>query len=140
MQINRKNRLYGENMSGLRKLTLGFGIWLGTLGAAGAAEPLFETFAACAGRFSAELEHAWLMGTQDFTETSHRRTQFVSLVEAATPHDLRRRALEVRIDAKMAHAQVLTRATFSTQPSQQVWAAQRAAASLRHCEDLLLDS
>ncbi len=130
----------GEKMSGLRRSLAAGAVAAMISAGAQAAEPLFETFAACAGRFSAQLEHAWLMGEGDFSETSHRRAQFVNLVDAATTHDQKRRALEVRIDAKMAHAQVLTRATFSISPEQQVWAARRAASNLQICTDLLLDS
>lgn len=104
-----------------------------------AAQPLYETFAVCTGRFSAEMEHAWLMGAEADT-AQDRRAVFLSLLDAATPQDQRRHALSVRIDAKLAHAQILTQATFGQGNVRAVWALRRAKIGRDACETLLLDS
>jgi len=70
-------------------------------------------FAHCAGRFSAELEHAWLVGKSG-TAAASGRSQMIALLEAVSPVSglAPRELLAARIDAKMAHAALLTRAVF----------------------------
>ena len=83
---------------------------------------LFSTFASCTGRLSAEMEHAWLMNDPRADDLAHRRGQFVDLLEAVVPDDQKRHALTLRIDAKLAHAALLTQATFSEDSDRAEWA------------------
>ena len=77
---------------------------------------------------------------EEAAEATNRRAVFISLLEATTPDDLRRHALSVRIDAKLAHSQILTQATFGSDDSMMVWALKRAKIGRDACETLLLDS
>lgn len=104
------------------------------------ANPLVSSFAACAGRFSAELEHAWLLNDARADEITHRRTQFLDLLDATVPADQRRHALHLRIDAKVAHAQLLTAASFSRDPDRSGWAGRRAKSEIDYCTGFLLES
>ncbi len=103
------------------------------------AAPLYETFAICTGRFSAELEHAWLMGSESSEVESHHSV-FITLLEAATPDELQTNALSLRIDAKAAHSQILSQAVFAADVPKMRWAAQRAKIGRDSCTNLLLDS
>lgn len=105
-----------------------------------ASEPLGQTFAVCAGRYSAEMEHAWLMHDRDTAEVTHRRQQFVDLVAAFVAPEDRRESLAYRINAKLAHARLLTQATFSQDEGQSVWAKKRARFQIAMCASYLLDS
>lgn len=125
-------------MSSLKTLLVLFFV-LPALGRA-AEDPLVSSFAACAGRFSAELEHAWLMNDVRTDEIAHRRTQFIDLLEATVPDDRRRHALHLRINAKVAHSQLLTTASFSRFADRSKWAARRARAEINYCTGFLLDS
>lgn len=101
---------------------------------------LYKTFATCAGRYSAELEHAWLMGAPDAAELEQRRQQFVGLIEAVLLDDQQRLALNQRVLAKAAHRQLLTQATFSQDASLRTWALTRARSETAYCRGLLLES
>ena len=103
-------------------------------------DPLVSSFAACAGRFSAELEHTWLMNDDHTDQIAHRRAQFIDLLEATVPDDQRRHALHLRIDAKVAHASLLTAASFSRDPDRSRWAGQRAKSEIDYCAGFLLES
>ena len=105
-----------------------------------AMDTLSSTFAACTGRLSAELEHSWLVEVDNSDEIAHRRLQFIELLNATVAPDLRRQALYLRIDAKMAHAQLLTAATFSKDADRATWALKRARSEIDYCLGFLLDS
>jgi len=105
-----------------------------------AEDPLVSAFAACAGRFSAELEHAWLMNDERASEFEYRRAQFIDLLNATVPRDRRRHALHLRIDAKMAHAQLLSQASFSGKADRSLWAVRRAKSEIDYCTRFLLES
>ena len=77
------------------------------------AEPLAYIFATCTGRFSAELEHAWLMGNPETESIAHRRAQFEDLLYAVATDGEHRNLLNRRINAKQAHAQILQQAGIS---------------------------
>ena len=124
-------------MSKLR--TIGFCL-LGFLPAAPAFahdDPL-QTFASCAGRLSAEMEHQWLMSDPATDRTEAQRASMLSLVEAIMTPDQGRDVLTWRIDAKQAHAVLLTRATFNDDADDAAWALNRAEAYLAACTGLLL--
>ena len=112
-----------------------------TVGApAQTSEPIHFVFAACVGRFSAEMEHAWLLGDPEAEiHQSHRRS-FIALMDASMPAQGGRATLAYRIDHKMAHASLLTAASFD-QDSRRAAQAKIIAKSYRQrCERLLLDS
>ena len=101
---------------------------------------LTSAFASCAGRFSAELEHAWLVADERTEEIERRRRQFIDLVNATVPPDQRRHVLNLRIDAKIAHGALLTQATFSQDRERAQWAARRAESEIAYCSGFLLES
>lgn len=103
-------------------------------------DSLVATFASCAGRFSAELEHAWLIDTARSDQIAQRRRHFVDLLEASVPPDRQRRALGLRIEAKAAHARLLRQATFSGDADRARWAVHRARAEIAYCTGFLLES
>jgi hypothetical protein len=100
---------------------------------------LLGAFATCTGRFSAEMEHAWLMGN-DATYFEERRSQFSEMVGAVMHPDQGREALSLRIDAKFAHARLLNSATFADAPERRAIALRRAADELNTCTSMLLKS
>ena len=101
---------------------------------------LYSTFASCAGRLSAEMEHAWLMSDPHADELEYRRGQLIELLEAVVPNDHQGRALSLRIYAKQAHAKLLTQASFSTDADRAEWARDRATFELHYCASFLLES
>ena len=101
---------------------------------------LLSAFASCTGRFSAELEHAWLTQNEQMDEIERRRSQFVDLLDATLPPDQGRHALNLRIDAKVAHAALLAQATFSKDRQRAQWALQRAESEIAYCRGFLLES
>lgn len=106
---------------------------------AGMSADLAETFAGCVGRFSAELEHAWLMNEPTADDLQGRRLTFISLLEASMPKGNARDILSVRIESKLAHASLLTAATFERNSELSHAAKVSAAAYLSACEMLILD-
>ncbi len=101
---------------------------------------LISEFATCAGRFSAELEHAWLMYDERAGEIERRRLLFIDLLNATIPNEQRRHALNLRIEAKVAHASLLTQATFSQDRERAFWAVRRAESEIAYCTSFLLES
>lgn len=97
-------------------------------------------FATCAGRFSAELEHAWLMSDEQADEIERSRHMFIDLLNAAIPSEQSRHALHLRIEAKVAHASLLTQATFSRDQERALWAVRRAEAEIAYCNGFLHES
>ncbi len=104
------------------------------------ADTIVSTFATCAGRFSAEMEHAWLVYDERAEEYEHRRGQFIDLLNAIVPQDQLRATLHLRVDAKMAHAQLLSQASFSEDADRSAWAIRRAKSEIDYCAGFLLDS
>ncbi|MBS0123175.1 hypothetical protein [Thetidibacter halocola] len=97
------------------------------------------SFATCTGRWSAVMEHEWLMG-RDGSEAEMRRATFVTLLEAAMPDpavdapDL----LHLRIAAKHALAHLLQQADLGTDPATARRARAMARNQLAPCRTLLL--
>ncbi len=77
-----------------------------------------------------------IASTSDRTEA--QRASMLSLVEAIMTPDQGRDVLNWRIDAKQAHAVLLTRATFNDDADDAAWALNRAEAYLAACTGLLL--
>ena len=97
-----------------------------------------HTFASCAGRLSAVMEHQWLMRDPASEQTKERRATMLALVDAIMAPEQDRDVLTWRVDAKQAHAVLLTRATFNTDRADAAWALRRAEAELAACTGLLL--
>jgi len=75
-------------MSGMRTL-LCLLLMLGqpSITSAFSAEDQLRTFANCSGRLTAQLEHQWLMQTDDIDQTERQRAQLVELLNAVMPAD-----------------------------------------------------
>lgn len=101
------------------------------------AEPL-NFFAACAGRLSAELEFSWLLQTPHTDEIASQRETMIALVHSLIGPEDGSGVLELRINAKMAHAALLTRATFNEDAGDAAWAAEVAARQTQACTELVL--
>lgn len=100
---------------------------------------LVLTFAGCTGRISAEMEHAWLLSDPRADELQSQRARFVSILDAILPADRAREALSHRIEAKVAHAAILSDAQFGTDPRRSKLAKRRAQTDVQICKTMLLD-
>ncbi len=89
---------------------------------------------------SAEMEHAWLINDPQADAFEAQRAAFLSLLDATMPVGHERDVLAARIDAKMAHAALLTASTFGTTPDRAMRARQRANWHVTACQAMLLDS
>ncbi len=107
-------------------------------GRAPAGGDLASTFAACAGRLSAQLEHQWLMRDPASERTERDRAVLLDMLDlvAAPGDDVA--VMATRISAKQAHALLLRRATFNADSSDAAWARRRAAAEVAACTGLFL--
>jgi hypothetical protein len=99
-------------------------------------------FAACAGRYAARQEHAWLMGG-DGAEAEAGRGQFLDLLDAQHPAALAEglsapALLHARIAAKAAQARLLQLARFHTDAAQRRRAGAEARRAMAPCAALLL--
>ncbi len=112
----------------------------GMSGAAPAHDDLAYTFAECAGRFSAEMEHAWLMNDPGASDIAADRSSFVMLTSATMAPNDGRSILSHRIDVKLAHAALLQQATFGTTPARARSAQKVAQRHIATCRTLLLGS
>ena len=137
--LDRREITYdAQNMSRIKTFTLILLAFFALARPALASGDLHIVFAGCVGRFSAEMEHAWLMGDGSADTYEGHRSAFISLMEATMPEGSGSRVLHQRLDHKMAHASLLTLATFGTD-ARRARAASLAAKSYRlECEQLLL--
>ena len=124
----------------MKKLVLSS--WVSALMAthAMATQDLAQMFAGCAGRMSAQMEHAWLTNDPAADAYEGQRLTFIALLDATVPKGQERAALHHRIDAKLAHASLLTIASFSDRPDRAAHARMRAEWHMTACTELLLDS
>ena len=99
---------------------------------------LERVFAGCAGRLSAEMEHAWLIDGDESDALQAQRSAFVAMLEASTPQGQERSVLAYRIDTKMAHASLLTLATFHEDEQRAETARLLAHQHVAQCRTLLL--
>lgn len=99
-----------------------------------------DAFADCAGRYSAEMEHAWLMGTDGADVMQERRASFVALLDASMPAQAGRIILNRRIEAKFAHAALLQLADLGPDPQRARHARMAANMHLTTCSRMLLGS
>ncbi|MCF2904333.1 hypothetical protein L0666_04990 [Octadecabacter sp. CECT 8868] len=91
-------------------------------------------FASCTGRLSAQMEHEWLLSDENAEQTEDQRAAMIDLLFATMEPDEGRQVLAWRIEAKSAHAGLLTRATFR----EDTWAAQRAVQMVRACTAIMM--
>lgn len=98
--------------------------------------------AACRGRYTALLEHAWLM--QHNVEAVRMRRDLFAAMQAALLHDaperfrLERHLLSFRIEQKRAAAHLLTTARFGTDDRRAHHALGRITQQLRQCDRLVI--
>lgn len=101
-----------------------------------APDALTQRFAQCAGRMSAEMEFAWLIGGTG-EQARLFRAHLEDLLEAvATPGD-GRAILDMRIRAKYAQATLLTRSQFNDDAQDAARAARLAARYSDACRAIL---
>ena len=102
-----------------------------------------RSFAVCAGRLSALVEHQWMFDGAGSEDTQLRRATFLELLDAVLPH-LRDRGIDRhhvlhwRIEAKQAQAQLLRRATFGKPGRTMRQARMTSTQYIQHCNSLLL--
>ena len=97
-----------------------------------------HTFATCAGRLSAVMEHQWMFDGPASEHTKRHRDTVLELV-AATMHPARDSdVMQWRIAAKVAQAALLNRATFNADARDAAWASAQADRLTRECTGLLL--
>lgn len=97
-----------------------------------------DVFATCTGRLSAQMEHQWMFDGPGSERTEAQRAAMISLLEATMPPDAGRDILARRIDAKMAQAALLTRATFNADTDDARRAGHLAQVRIAECTSLLL--
>lgn len=106
-------------------------------GQAQASQDIVKTLAGCTGRFSAEMEHSWLIADERADAFQSERQTFVSILEAAM-HTDHRRILGHRIETKHAHASLLAVASFSDDTTRARTARLLANDYLEGCRSLIL--
>ena len=101
-----------------------------------ATDPLY-LFATCTGRFSALIEHQWLLSDPASDQTDHLRRDMIDLMEAALPDTPDPRVMQWRLEAKVAAATLLQRADFGPTKAQQATARRQFDALIGGCRALL---
>lgn len=99
---------------------------------------LARLFAGCAGRFSAELEHAWLMNQDKSADLAMQRQDMLVLLDATMDRSDARALLAYRIEAKLAQAALLTLSDFSVDEARARDARRLAERHRTTCHRLLL--
>jgi hypothetical protein len=117
---------------GLESLLAVLAVGLAASGPATAA-PLLRDFAVCAGRFSALVEHQWLVDGPASDASARQRDSLLSLVDAVAGPEEMQDAMAWRIDAKVSQKRLLDRAYFAGDPVAEV----RSAQLLQACADLI---
>ncbi|MCK0094000.1 hypothetical protein MWU60_00335 [Yoonia sp. F2084L] len=97
-----------------------------------------QTFATCAGRLSAVMEHQWMFDGDASEQTKAQRATVLELISAIMEPDMGRQVLHWRLTGKQAHNVLLTRATFNQDASDAIWAREQATLYERECTGLLL--
>lgn len=96
-----------------------------------------QTFATCAGRLTAQMQHQWLVSDPAADRTEAERAAMIDLLEAVQPDGAGREVLSHRLAARQAHAALLTRATFNKNAKDAQWAQRRATAEISQCLALM---
>lgn len=97
---------------------------------------LTQRFAQCAGRMSAEMEFQWLVGGSG-DQARLFRNHLEDLLEAVITPGEGPRVLNWRIEAKHAHASLLTRAIFNDDSADAARAARLATQYAQGCRAML---
>lgn len=97
-----------------------------------------HSFATCAGRLSAVMEHQWMFDGAASEQTKAQRAAVIDLISAIMDPDQGREVLHWRLVAKHAQSVLLTRATFNDDPADAAWAQARAVRLTQDCTGLLL--
>ena len=97
------------------------------------ADPLLKDFAVCAGRYSALVEHHWLVDGPASDASAGTRDSLLALVEAVEEPGMAATAMGWRIEAKVAQKALLTRAHFAKDGVAEA----RAAELLQACAALI---
>jgi len=128
-------------MSGLKSLAL-CGLVSGLFGlpTLAASSDLTISMAGCAGRFSAELEHAWLMRDAQSAALEDQRAEFLAILDAITSPETKAAVLAHRIETKKAHAELLSLATFGSDVRRSAWAKRQSQHLKKSCAEKLLKS
>ncbi len=101
-------------------------------------EELLYQFASCTGRFSALVEHQWMFDGDASEITIKEMQAMASIVDAILAADQGRRALNWRIEAKVAYRHLLSLTVFGPQTRGQIALKLRADRMLSDCRALLL--
>jgi len=99
----------------------------------GATDPFARDFALCAGRYSALVEHQWLVDGPASEGSAMMRDAFVDLARAVVGPEGAADVLNWRIEAKVAHGALLSRAWLARDSV----AGKRSAQLLLACADLI---
>ena len=84
------------------------------------------------------MEHQWMFDGAGSERTEAQRAAMIGLLEAVRPADAGRQVLHLRIEAKMAQAALLTRATFNPDAEEARRALMLAEMRVAECTGLLL--
>ncbi len=97
------------------------------------ADPLLREFAICAGRFSALVEHQWLVDGPASDASAGTRDSLLALVDAVEEPEMATTAMGWRIEAKVAQKALLQRAHLAGDRV----AEKRASELLQSCAALI---
>jgi hypothetical protein len=97
------------------------------------ADPLLRDFAICAGRFSALVEHQWLVDGPASEVSADTLDSLLALVAAVEEPGMDATVMGWRLEAKVAQKALLTRAHFA----QDSLAEKRASELLQACAALV---
>lgn len=126
-------------MGGMKTfLVICFGLLASPALAFGTADQQLRTFAACAGKLSAKMEWQWMFDGAASEQTKQHRAAMIGLLDASMAQGQGREVLKWRVDAKVAHSALLTRASFGNDPDDASWALELAQAQEAQCTALLL--
>jgi len=102
------------------------------------AEGQLRMFANCAGRLTAQLEHQWLLQSENADQIERQRTEIVMILQSMVTRDRGRDVLSWRTEARAAQRALLNRASFAADKSDASWAADKAESYLLECTGFLL--
>jgi hypothetical protein len=125
-------------MGGLKTFLAALAVAFPYTDTARADENLVRTFASCAGRLSAEMEHQWLIGGENAELTERRRNAMIAVLDALAPDQRDPKIMNWRIEAKMAQASLLSRSIFNDDTADADWAYRQAQTLVSACNSLIL--
>ena len=125
-------------MGGLKTFLAALAVAFPCSDVARADESLVKTFASCAGRLSAEVEHKWLIGGEDAELTERRRSAMIEVLDAMAPAPRDPKIMNWRIEAKVAQASLLSRSVFNNDAADAAWAYRQAQTLVSACNSLIL--